>query len=247
MPAGLQVFNDSGVTQIDETYRNAVLRLHQTVSNGQTVSLANCVAPIMAMYSTAGLTCMETGVAGSTYSWRFSGSGEVFVFDQPPTPPALHGFGLQVFTSAGALAFDAGIDQMRVAGVGSIWCHPFYNPSSSYPSLEQTLSTGVIGYHTTYAYNTIEAVGAGGNTGVPFTKTAGRKWAWALNGDPRMWTSYAASGQDVYRGWYQHYWSGDNFKAHMNRVAVVQSGETWPGARSSWYNFITWLDVTGIP
>jgi hypothetical protein len=119
MPAGLQVWNANDFLQIDETYRNLVLRQKGTVPDGGSgVSFANGVTPVCCIAPTIGPSGKAAAlngmsIVGSTYTWNVSAQADYWVFDVPPVPPA-HGAGLQVKDASGNLVYDSDYAPMRV-------------------------------------------------------------------------------------------------------------------------------------
>jgi hypothetical protein len=118
MTAGLQVIGPSSVLQIDETFRNLAFIQKGTVSgNPATLVLSNRTTPVLALGGDNLGAIWSVSVSGSTYTYTIYTSGTVtyYLFDVPPTPP-LHGAGLQVFTSAGLIAFDSEQRYMKPKG-----------------------------------------------------------------------------------------------------------------------------------
>jgi hypothetical protein len=135
MTVGLQVVGDSGIFQIDGTYRNlqaissgSVTTTGSTGVSGSFYSFAarsDLVSPVMVIGGT------NYGYVGRTYSgglWYFSiilnapvgTSVPYWLFDQPPQSPPAHGYGLQVLDGSGAVLFDSTYAPMHVAGMGDV-------------------------------------------------------------------------------------------------------------------------------
>ena len=118
MPAGLQVYGDHGVLQIDELYRNMALRASGTFNNNDTVVFANAVMPILAVRTTHSDGALQIGktMSGSTATFGFKNpvvNGNWWIFD---VPAQVANVGFQVFDAAGALVFDTDNDYMRMIG-----------------------------------------------------------------------------------------------------------------------------------
>lgn len=123
MTAGLQSWSTTGnVLQIDESYRNLVLRQKGTVpEGGGSITFLNGVSPVVVLcpiIANAGYCAYisHLNVSGTTYTWTVPAWADYYVFDVPPAPAA-HGIGLQVFNAAGQIAYDSGLAPMRVLGV----------------------------------------------------------------------------------------------------------------------------------
>ena len=153
MTAGLQVYNTSGLLQIDETNKNVVLRSMTTVTGGlTTVTLTNAVNPLIAVRSTASPgICVKSMTPGSTYSWVVYGAGTVYIFDVAPTASA-HGTGLQVFAADGSVAFDSGYDLFKPVQWESWQPNPINSQqylgqgtaANGYNIWSQTVGTGAV-------------------------------------------------------------------------------------------------------
>lgn len=129
MPEGIQVINDSGILQIDSTYRNLCLKtagvaVTSTLSTEIPasyidVSISNSVAPLLGFTATTeGVTCTVISVVGSTVVFRIFSQGAVgtsipyYVFDVPDGTGS--NFGMQVYNASGQLCFDAAKKYMRI-------------------------------------------------------------------------------------------------------------------------------------
>lgn len=229
MTAGLQVLNDSGVLQIDETYRNMVVRSHSTFATlgDHTVSLNPGVSPLVAIRSVAapGMFVKSATLAGSSWSWVVNGIGDVYIFDVPPAP-SLHGQGLQVFDGAGNISFDSGYDYLKPKFVS------IFQP---------IVSLGDGGAAQTFP-NVVPGRVEGGTDG-PLIQPSGKTWAYIM-GDNGGWIRYSEGGDGIERwGLWGIYTSGSNFK-----VVRVQlgTGTTVP-ADSSGFLAGIFVDVTGVP
>jgi hypothetical protein len=110
--AGLQVFNNSGILQIDSTYRN--MRL---VEKG--VLMTGPPSPVPPPQLIWGSGVLWVSLVSSVLAWRCAArctlityvpsagiAVEWWRFDTSPPAPSNHG--LQVFNPAGALVFDSG-------------------------------------------------------------------------------------------------------------------------------------------
>lgn len=128
MQAGLKVFNEGNVIQIDSTFSNHQLIQKKTVTATNQyftwgVYAFNAVSaiqpmavisfdanePLVAYYSTNMAALMSTQRRGNTWTLTFWcpdwGSVEVFVFDKAKISPSK--YGMQVFDESGKLVFDA--------------------------------------------------------------------------------------------------------------------------------------------
>lgn len=123
MAHGIEVINDHGTILIDDKYSNLAVRHQGTLAAGaglRTVSVPGLNDPVPAIRSTAySATASRQGSTG--YIWS-AGGAQVhwYVFD---TPQGSGGYGLQVFTASGQVAFDSNRKYARVravqSGVGS--------------------------------------------------------------------------------------------------------------------------------
>lgn len=153
MTYGLQVTNDTNNVQIDMTYQNLSLQSKQDFSlsaNGiTTISLANCIAPLMCINSTESVGFVGLAVSGSTYTWKIKASttaatGTIYLFDKPNAAHTST-YGLKVLASDGTTEiFNSDNDYLRVDNILNV---PFtagfnaYGPTVSGPSASVTLPT----------------------------------------------------------------------------------------------------------
>lgn len=138
MPAGLQVFNDSGIIQIDGTYSNLQLVARGSATTSMQTLAYNTqpngtfqydtpyvqinftgTTPVFAVSGGSTVCVISTAVSGN--SWTIGivtpngpTSFEWFVFDK--ATPSGTNVGLQVFNESGQLVFDAGQKYIRVLG-----------------------------------------------------------------------------------------------------------------------------------
>lgn len=136
MPAGIQVFNDSGIVQIDGTYSNLQLIAkgtttttmqllqYNTQPNGTyyyttPVAFVSFVAnsPVFAVGGPVAASVISTSVSGSTWTVGVvtpagTASFDWYVFDQAATVGSNVGF--QVFNDSGVLVFDAQAKYLKV-------------------------------------------------------------------------------------------------------------------------------------
>ncbi|HWX01430.1 hypothetical protein [Collimonas sp.] len=128
MAAGLQVFGDSGVAQIDQDYFNYVFKQSGALSfpdavAGRTVSVSvGGVSPIVVIKSqNLGIAIWRVSQSGSAFTFEFvqdavSPPGTPFqwyLFDKGPPSPG--NFGLQVFGPDGSLSFDSSSFNLKIA------------------------------------------------------------------------------------------------------------------------------------
>lgn len=124
MPAGFQVIGDHGVVQIDENYTNMGLRHRgQAALTGLSDLVVTDVDTPLLCIKSPNMAVMLVGAtrSGSTITYRLAsaaGTIDWYVFDKMRAPPAgSSGAGLQVYTSAGVLAFDSTNPPMRIVGI----------------------------------------------------------------------------------------------------------------------------------
>lgn len=130
MDAGIQILNDGGSFQIDQTYRNLCLRQKGTaVTSANLVSgysytsfnVTGLTSPIIAVGGPA-LAVAQTywDAANSRHGFLISAAGAIgtsipyYIFDVPTETGAT--FGFQVRDASGALVFDAMQPPLRVRG-----------------------------------------------------------------------------------------------------------------------------------
>lgn len=137
MPAGLQVIGYHGVVQIDENYTNMGLRHRgQAALTGLTDLVVTDVDTPLLCIKSPNMAVMLVGAtrSGSTITYRLASAAGVidwYVFDKMRAPPAgSSGAGLQVYTSAGVLAFDSTNPPMRIVGIADLASAP---PNGTYP------------------------------------------------------------------------------------------------------------------
>lgn len=129
MPAGLQVYSDSGLIQIDDRYSNLALRTKFTATTASGTgpnysfwtytTVVTATYPIVAMSGPriALLGCVNIG--GNQWQLQFVSPAQAtftaYIFDYPVSPG--NNFGLQVFRDDGGLAFDSNIKYAKVAAI----------------------------------------------------------------------------------------------------------------------------------
>lgn len=140
--AGLQIINDGGSFQIDQTYRNLCLREKGTIATTATLSSGSSyvsfnrtglTSPIIAVGGSATASVQTYwDAANSRHGFLISVNGAIgtsvtfYIFDVPKDLGATYGF--QVRDASGVLLFDATQPPLRVRG--------FYpNQSASVSSL----------------------------------------------------------------------------------------------------------------
>lgn len=134
MPVGLEVRNDVGTFIVTSEHRNLQIKTKGTatltldfvglerVIYTATITVTGCNIPFVAHRgsSLVGITSVFTGGSLTFKLWSPSPiSVDWYVFDLMPSP-ASSGFGLQVFTAAGDLAFDAASGPLRIAGISQM-------------------------------------------------------------------------------------------------------------------------------
>ncbi|MGQ2994962.1 hypothetical protein [Variovorax sp.] len=123
MTAGLQIFGDHGVLQIDQGYKNHLLRLRGTVgigaNNSATVEAGDCTHPLLCVRPYGGLVHVRIETISNGYfRWRlYAGDApatvEYYIFDvgqpyQDISP------GLSVYAEDGQLAYNSNVKAMCV-------------------------------------------------------------------------------------------------------------------------------------
>jgi hypothetical protein len=128
--AGLRVFGDSGVFQIDNTYRNLSLRekgtfvttsnMYSSVSVAQISARTGFTSPILAVGGSVlsqPIVLYDSGTGRFSFAVRASGpigtQVPYWIFDVPPPPPA-SGAGIRVWNASGQLVFDSSLPPLRV-------------------------------------------------------------------------------------------------------------------------------------
>ncbi len=143
MPAGLQIFNDSGTVQIDENWKNFGFRqiIPVTLTAGPMVGGPTDIAPYqLSVPGSAALVAvraatlkpilMHSYLSGGvwTYNWQFyppfvSGSYtetvNFYVFDVPYSG-SFSTVGLEVFNSTGERVFHSDMDVMKIPPGASV-------------------------------------------------------------------------------------------------------------------------------
>lgn len=135
MTAGLQVRNNAGVLQVDETYVNYVLVASGT-SSGATlwyagggsnppavyytdITVTGRTAPMIAIRAGFGVVVLRATVSGGTWTWRILRNGtsnfDWFVFDLASVESAAT-FGLEVFNASAQRVYHSSQKPLRVAG-----------------------------------------------------------------------------------------------------------------------------------
>jgi|694.fasta_scaffold00761_44 hypothetical protein len=127
MPVGMQVTNDNGVLQIDDTYKNIQLISKTSVTSMTQVSsgtlyngtkaywyydivVSSATNPVIALNgnTTQWLIIGAVNISGSTYTFRVFSDADVdftyYVFDVPTTSGTV---GFEVYNSSGELQFTA--------------------------------------------------------------------------------------------------------------------------------------------
>jgi hypothetical protein len=133
MPAGLQVFNDRGVYQIDETYVNYVLVAKGSATTDtafspfgyyKEISAAGRTAPMLAIAAPEPMCIHSGAVSGGTWTWRALAAFNAITFDYyifDLAPAAGDTFGLEILNAASVPVYHTGQKPLRIAGevVGS--------------------------------------------------------------------------------------------------------------------------------
>lgn len=132
MPAGLQIYNSNNVLTIDSTYQNMQLLSKVTAifdrpeSTSRINDMAIAQIPDIPSGSLVAISSSFPVVRILNRSFiraplaNMNQSATVYVFGPATNVPAPSGYGLQVFTEDGRLAFDSGFRYMRVAGMFSV-------------------------------------------------------------------------------------------------------------------------------
>lgn len=121
MAYGLQVYNNSGILQIDSSYRNFAITTSgvAVAGAGGLVRRVNISVvgenPILGFRSSTGATATAIGKSGSTFTYQimiYAPSGGFdpnvywWAFDNESSPVLTHG--LHVYNSSGGLCYDSG-------------------------------------------------------------------------------------------------------------------------------------------
>lgn len=230
MAAGLIVYNDDGIYQIDDTYKNVQLLTKGTVSGGSmsyadiaetgeyfyyydvTVAM-NLTNPIIAIngnatnYAVAGAPVHQ---GGGTYKWRiFAGVNTGFswyVFDQPQSL----GFGMEIKNSANELKFVAGL--LPFKPISQILTDAATSPATTTLTSGRvyavvTLAPGLQGNGESYAGDVCTGEGS---------YCAQQTWSGAFKVDGHVITSHSSAFQ-----WQDLYISGEIF-CGPNNGAIEQ-------------------------
>lgn len=152
MAQGLQVTNTTNNILIDMTYQNLSLQSKQDFSlaaNGTTsISLANCVAPLMCINASEYVGFYGLSVSGNTYTWKIKASssaatGTIYLFDKPNAQHTST-YGLKVLDANGTTEiFNSDNYYLRVDSILNV---PFtasygpYGPTVSGPTALATLN-----------------------------------------------------------------------------------------------------------
>lgn len=137
MPAGLQVINDNGILQVDESFKNMVLTQKGTVTLGrpggvgvvpyQAAAYATIAYPVSARQPVLALrsnahVCYLTNDNGFTVFGPSSGvvTVDYYIFDQIGFGAPAGNIGLQVFDVNGAEVFNSNNRYMKVLDLYSI-------------------------------------------------------------------------------------------------------------------------------
>lgn len=157
MAAGLQVFNDAGVLQIDQDYRNYQLRSKGTGTCSTswntggvqkwrtTVTVTSATAPIVFIRpnSTAFICQWGASVSGSTWAFEFYSTTQNAAFDwyafDVTVSGTLPNFGLEVFNASGQRVFHSSIPPLKVVNVRAAGSGNLTIPSGrTYAALQTT-------------------------------------------------------------------------------------------------------------
>lgn len=134
MPAGLQVFNDTGIVQIDQDWLNFALVEKGSVSLDTSLgggwgnayygefTRSGLINPVVAFRANGdqAVSILNSVVSGANRTFRFVGlGGETvtwYLFDSVDVTGVTDNYGLEVFRADGARAFHSSVPCMRVAG-----------------------------------------------------------------------------------------------------------------------------------
>lgn len=144
MPAGLQIFNESGTMIVSDTFKNYHLIEKGTFTipagdseNGGIFSFTRTgrTFPVLAIRASVLVGSSEQVVPGGSLTRTFytkinssSTTVEFWLFDVLSTPPAT--FGLEVYNDLGQLTYASGQAPMRV--VGDVLMSGYTNTSSTF-------------------------------------------------------------------------------------------------------------------
>lgn len=134
MPAGLQVFNNSGIVQIDQDWLNFALvekgsvGLNSALGGGWgsayygEFTRAGLINPVVAFRANSDqrVSILNTLVSGSNRTFRFVGRGGEtvtwYLFDSVDVSGISSGAGFEVYRGDGVRAFHSDVPPMRVVG-----------------------------------------------------------------------------------------------------------------------------------
>lgn len=134
MAAGLQVYTDTGILQIDENTLCYGLRAKGTgtfnVNIGGATNLrvgqvvvTSAVAPMVAVRRIGTISLFSVSVSGSTWTYNFigvnGGTFDWYAFDSYTPAMGAGTYGLDIYNSLGQLTYSTGAPIMRIVGVNS--------------------------------------------------------------------------------------------------------------------------------
>lgn len=191
MPAGMQVYNDDGVLQIDENTLNFVMTgkgsstCNTLLQSGWNTYYRDIVvtgvAPMLALQGSTAVGIASVTVSGFTWTFRVVGATgaafDYFIFDLAIGTYSTAG--LQVFTAAGVLAYHTDALPMRVVDFVDRQADYTYDYTSgrSYATIqsapgtgiyydsgtyEQTIAASFVDDHHVHIQDFISRTGAGG-------------------------------------------------------------------------------------
>jgi hypothetical protein len=146
MSFGARITNTSGAILIDPSYKNLSLAHKVTFSTSyqsiQEIGLANAVAPIIALSSTAAAGVIAVDKRNGVNYWYVCGTGAgtctAYVFDLPVR--AASGHGMMVFDESGAPVFNSAQGLLRVVEQFAV---PFdYRYPGSFPTVTRNYNPG---------------------------------------------------------------------------------------------------------
>lgn len=149
MPAGLQIYNDAGFIQIDDSYKNCAFISKGTATtdldidsteptSGVILSFTGRTNPMIAFRSSNLLSCIYLNKSGNTYNWYVYVNAPLgttftwYLFDDPVASGV--NSGLQVFTASGVLTFESGQRYARVIDFIKDFKYGDGSPSYTYDS-----------------------------------------------------------------------------------------------------------------
>jgi hypothetical protein len=146
MSFGARITNTSGAVLIDPSYRNLSLVHKVTFGTAyrsiQEIGVANAVAPIIAIASTASAGVIATDLRNGVTYWYVCGTGPgtctAYVFDLPIRPAS--GNGMMVYNESGSPVFNSGQGLLRVVEQFAV---PFdYRFPGSFPTVTRNYNPG---------------------------------------------------------------------------------------------------------